>query len=190
MDWGLLIPIVVLVVLIGIVAIYLWATYNSLVTLKGRVDEAWSDITAQVHRRAELVPTVVEAVQRYATHEKVVFESTVRARDETLSAATPAEATVAENHLQQALKSLFAVAEGYPQLHASTGFLQLQSDLVDTEERIQASRRFYNGGVREFNTKLQVFPNSMFARRLGFTRRDFFEVADSAAIAQPPRVQF
>jgi LemA protein len=190
MDWGLLIPIVVLVALIVIFAVYLWATYHSLVTLKTRVDEAWSDITAQVQRRAELVPTIVATVQGYATHEQGVFDTVARARAETLSASTPAEATVAENHLQRALKSVFGVAEAYPQLQASTGFLQLQSELVDTEDRIQASRRFYNGGVREFNTKLQVFPNRMFARRLGFSRRDFFEVADSAAIAQPPRIQF
>jgi LemA protein len=190
MDWGLVIPIVVLVVLIALVAVYLWASYNSLVTLKGRVDEAWTDITEQLHRRAELIPTILDAVTGYATHEKGVVQTVTRAREESLSAATPGEATVAENHVQQALKSVFAVAEAYPQLQASPSFLQLQSELVDTEDRIQASRRFYNGGVREFNTKLQVFPNSMFARRLGFTRREFFEVADSAAIAQPPRIQF
>ncbi|MCU1474380.1 LemA family protein [Amnibacterium sp.] len=190
MDWGLLIPIVLVVVLIVVFAIYLWATYNSLVTLKARVDEAWSDITVQLRRRADLIPNIVDTVKGYATHEKGVFESVTRARAETLSASTPTEATSAENHMQQALKSIFAVAEAYPQLQASTNFLQLQSELVDTEDTIQASRRFYNGGVREFNTKIQVFPNNTFARRLGFTRREFFEVADSAAIAQPPRVQF
>ncbi|HEV7623051.1 MAG TPA: LemA family protein [Amnibacterium sp.] len=190
MDWGLLIPIVVLVVLIVVLAIYLWATYNALVTLKTRVDEAWSDITVQLKRRADLIPTIIDTVKGYAAHEKGVFENLARASAETLSARTPAEATVAENHMQQALKSIFAVAEAYPQLQASTTFLQLQSELVDTEDRIQASRRFHNGGVREFNTRIQVFPDALFARRLGFTRRDFFEVADSAAIAEPPRVQF
>jgi LemA protein len=190
MDWGLLIPIVILAVLIVLFAVYLWATYNSLVALKARVDEAWSDIAAQLRRRADLIPKIIDSVKGYATHEKRVFESITRARAETLSATTPAEATAAENHMQQALKSVFAVAEAYPQLQASTSFLQLQSDLVDTEDKIQASRRFYNGGVREFNTRIQVFPNKLFARRLGFTGREFFEVADSAAIAQPPRVQF
>jgi LemA protein len=190
MDWGLLIPIAILVVLIVIFVIYLWATYNSLVALKVRVDEAWSDITVQLTRRADLIPSIIETVKGYATHEKGVFESVTRARAATLSAASPGEASVAENHMQQALKSIFAVAEAYPQLQASTNFLQLQSELVDTEDKIQASRRFYNGGVREFNTKIQVFPNHMFARRLGFTRQEFFEVADSAAIAQPPRIQF
>ncbi len=190
MDWGLVIPIVVLVVLIAIVAIYLWASYNALVALNGRVDEAWSDITAQQHRRAELLPTILDAVTGYATHERGLVQSVTHAREQTLSATTPGEATVAENHMQQALKSVFAVASAYPRLQASPDFLQLQSELADTEERIQASRRFYNGGVREFNTRLQVFPNSMFARRLGFTPREFFEVADSAAGAPPPRVQF
>ncbi|HET6826595.1 MAG TPA: LemA family protein [Amnibacterium sp.] len=190
MDWGIVIPIVVVVVLIALVAVYLWASYTSLVALKGRVDEAWADIATQLHRRAELVPTILDAVTGYATHEKGVVQSVNRAREETLAAATPGEATVAENHMQQALRSVFTVAEAYPRLQASPSFLQLQSELADTEDRIQASRRFYNGGVREFNTKLEVFPNSMFARRLGFTRREFFEVADSASIAQPPRIQF
>jgi LemA protein len=113
-----------------------------------------------------------------------------KARAETLSASGPAEASVAENHIQSALKSIFAVAEAYPQLQASQNFLRLQSDLVDTEDKIQAARRFYNGGVREFNTKIRVFPNNIFARRLGFTAREFFEVADANAIAEPPRVQF
>ncbi|HEY8588181.1 MAG TPA: LemA family protein, partial [Naasia sp.] len=112
------------------------------------------------------------------------------ARAETLSASTPAEASAAENHMQTALKSIFAVAEAYPQLQASQNFLQLQSELVDTEDKIQASRRFYNGGVRELNTKIKIFPNNLFARSLGFTEREFFEVTEPAAIAEPPRVQF
>jgi LemA protein len=97
---------------------------------------------------------------------------------------------VAEGHMQAALKSIFAVAEAYPQLQASQNFLQLQAELVDTEDKIQAARRFYNGGVRDLNTKIQIFPNNLFAKRLGFTDREFFEVADAAAIAEPPRVQF
>ena len=185
--WIILGIIVLLLVVIGI---YLWATYNSLVTLNVRVDEAWSDITVQLKRRADLIPNLIETVKGYAAHEKGVFESVTKARAETLSAQTPGEASTAENHMQTALKSIFAVAEAYPQLQASQNFLRLQADLVDTEDKIQASRRFYNGGVREFNTKIKVFPNNMFARRLGFTEREFFEVSDSAAIAEPPRVQF
>jgi LemA protein len=186
----LLIVVGVIILIVAIVGIYLWATYNSLVTLKVRVDEAWSDITVQLKRRADLIPNLIEAVKGYAAHEKGVFEAVTKARAETISAQTPAAASEAENHMQTALKSIFAVAEAYPQLQASQNFLQLQGELVDTEDKIQASRRFYNGGVRELNTKVQVFPNTLFVRGLGFTVRDFFEVADSAAIAEPPRVQF
>jgi len=186
----LLIVLGVIVLLVVIVGIYLWSTYNSLVTLNVRVDEAWSDITVQLKRRADLIPNIIEAVKGYATHEKGVFEAVTKARAETLSAQGPADASVAENHMQQALKSVFAVAEAYPQLQASQNFLQLQGELVDTEDKIQAARRFYNGGVRELNTKIKTFPNTLFVRGLGFTEREFFEVADSAAIAEPPRVQF
>ncbi len=188
MEW--LIPVLIVVALVAIIGIYLWATYNSLVTLKVRVDEAWSDITVQLKRRADLIPNLIETVKGYAAHEKAVFENVTKARAETLSAQGPADAAAAENHMQTALKSIFAVAEAYPQLQASQNYLQLQAELVDTEDKIQASRRFYNGGVRELNTKIQVFPNNLIARNLGFTQRDFFEVSDSAAIAEPPRVQF
>jgi LemA protein len=185
-----LIVIGIIVLIALIIGIYLWSTYNGLVRFNVRVDEAWSDITVQLKRRADLIPNLIEAVKGYAAHEKAVFENVTRARAETLSAQGPAEAGVAENHMQTALKSIFAVAEAYPQLQASQNFLQLQSELVDTEDKIQASRRFYNGGVRELNTKIKVFPNTLFVRALGFSERDFFEVADSAAIAEPPRVQF
>ncbi|HEY5224672.1 MAG TPA: LemA family protein [Microbacteriaceae bacterium] len=188
MEW--LIPVIIIVVIVLIIGIYLWATYNSLVTLNVRVDEAWSDITVQLKRRADLIPNLIETVKGYAAHERGVFEDVTKARAETLSAQGPADASVAENHMQSALKSIFAVAEAYPQLQASQNFLQLQAELVDTEDKIQASRRFYNGGVRELNTKIKVFPNNIFAKRLGFSARDFFEVADIAAIAEPPRVQF
>ncbi|TFD82240.1 LemA family protein [Cryobacterium sp. Sr8] len=188
MEW--LIPVLIVVGLVVIVGIYLWVTYNSLVTLKVRVDEAWSDITVQMKRRADLIPNLIETVKGYAAHEKTVFENVTKARAESLSAQGPAELAAAENHMQQALRSIFAVAEAYPQLQASQNYLQLQAELVDTEDKIQASRRFYNGGVRELNTKIKVFPNNLIARNLGFTERDFFEVSDSAAIAEPPRVQF
>ncbi|MFV0435270.1 MAG: LemA family protein [Leucobacter sp.] len=181
------------IIAIGVVVIliaYVWITYNSLVALRMRVDEAWSDITVQLKRRADLIPTLVETVKGYATHERGVFEEVTKARAETISAQGPTEASEAEGHMQAALKSIFAVAEAYPQLQASQNFLQLQSDLVDTENKIQAARRFYNGGVREYNTKIQVFPNTIFARGLGFTERDFFEVENVASISEPPRIQF
>ena len=190
MMWEWLVPVIVIVAILVIAGIYLWATYNALVSLNVRVDEAWSDITVQLKRRADLLPNLIETVKGYAAHEKAVFENVTRARAETISAQSPAEAGVAEGHMQQALKSLFAVAEAYPQLQASQNFLQLQQSIVDTEDKIQASRRFYNGGVRELNTKIKVFPNNLFAKGLGFTEREFFEVADSGAISEPPRVQF
>jgi len=176
--------------LVAIVGIYLWATYNSLVTLNVRVDEAWSDITVQLKRRADLIPNLVDSVKGYATHESKVFENVTKARAASLSAQGPAEAGAAENMMQEALKSIFAVAEAYPQLQASQNFLQLQAELVDTEDKIQASRRFYNGGVREMNTRVLLFPNTLFAKSLGFGERDFFEVEDASAIANAPRVQF
>ncbi len=185
-----LIAVIVVVALIAVLGIYVWATYNSLVTLRVRVDEAWSDITVQLKRRADLIPALVETVKGYAAHEKGVFDSVTQARAETISAQGPAEASVAEGHMQSALKSIFAVAEAYPQLQASQNFLQLQGELVDTENKIQAARRFYNGGVREYNTKIQLFPNSLFAKGMGFTQREFFEVEDVAAISEPPRIQF
>lgn len=187
----LLLPILgVVVVLLVIVGIYLWSTYNSLVTLNVRVDEAWSDITVQLKRRADVLPNLIETVKGYASHEKGVFEAVTKARAETLSVSTPGEAAVAEGHMQAALKSIFAVAEAYPQLHASQNFLQLQGEIVDTEDKIQAARRFYNGGVREFNTKIQVFPNNLFVKKLNFSSREFFDVADAASISEPPRIQF
>ncbi|MEY4040331.1 MAG: hypothetical protein RLZZ52_1199 [Actinomycetota bacterium] len=187
----LLLPLLGIIVVVAvIVGIYLWSTYNALVTLNVRVDEAWSDITVQLKRRADLLPNLIETVKGYAAHEKGVFEAVTKARAETLSAGTPAEAGAAEGHMQSALKSIFAVAEAYPQLHASENFLQLQSELVDTEDKIQAARRFYNGGVREFNTKILTFPNHMWANKLKFGKRDFFDVADAASIAEPPRIQF
>ncbi|MCA0346374.1 MAG: LemA family protein [Actinobacteria bacterium] len=186
---GLVTTLIILGVIV-VLAIYVWITYNSLISLRVRVDEAWSDITVQLKRRADLIPNLVESVKGYAAHEKSVFEAVTQARAETISAQSPAEATLAEGHMQQALKSIFAVAEAYPQLQASQNFLQLQSELVDTENKIQASRRFFNGGVREYNTKLQLFPNNLFARMFGFEARDFFEVDNVAAISEPPRIQF
>ena len=186
---GLVTTLIILGVIV-VLAIYVWITYNSLISLRVRVDEAWSDITVQLKRRADLIPNLVESVKGYAAHEKSVFEAVTQARAETISAQSPAEATLAEGHMQQALKSIFAVAEAYPQLQASQNFLLLQGEIVDTEDKIQASRRFYNGGVRELNTKIKVFPNNLFAKGLGFSEREFFEVADSSAISEPPRVQF
>lgn len=176
--------------IVVVVAIFLWATYNGLVTLKVRVDEAWSDITVQLKRRADLIPNLVNSVKGYAAHESGVFQAVTEARSAIMNAKGVQETAAAENMLEGALKSLFAVAEAYPDLKANQNFLQLQQELVDTEDKIQASRRFYNGGVRDLNTKIQVFPNNVFAGMLGFTKRDFYEVEDQATIEKPVDVQF
>lgn len=169
------------------------AMYNGLIKLKIRVEEAWSDIDVQMKRRLDLIPNLIETVKGYAKHEKGVFEEVTKARTEALNAQGPAETGKAENMLEGALKSIFAVAENYPDLKANENFKELQAELVDTEDKIQASRRFYNGVVRDFNTKRRVFPTNIFASMLGFNEdKEFFEVeeADKEAIKQPVDVKF
>lgn len=185
----------VLLAIVVVIGIALVSIYNGLVKANIRVDEAWSDITVQLKRRADLIPNLVNTVKGYAKHESGVFDAVTKARAATISAADqgPAAAAEAENGFHQALKSLFAVAEAYPDLKASQNFQQLQAELTDTEDKIQASRRFYNAAVRDFNTKRKVFPTNMFAKGLGFTTdKEFFEVSDAeaAAIQQPTDVQF
>ena len=182
--------LLIITVIACVAGLYLWSTYNGLIKLNVRVDEAWSDITVQLKRRADLLPNLIETVKGYAKHEKEVFENVTKARAATTSASGPAEAAAAEGMMQSALKSIFAVAEAYPQLQASANFQELQAELVDTENKIQAARRFYNGGVREFNTMIMVFPNNMWAKQLGFGKREFFEVDNPDAIAEPPKVKF
>jgi len=190
MGTALLVIVIVIIALVVIIGLYLLATYNGLVRSNVRVDEAWSDITVQLRRRADLIPNLIEAVKGYAAHESSVFEKVTEARAASISASTPAQASAAENQIQGALKSLFAVSEAYPQLQANQNFLQLQAELVDTEDKIQASRRFYNGSVRDINTRIKIFPNTLFVRGLGFKERDFFEVDDASSVAEPPKVQF
>jgi LemA protein len=165
-------------------------TYNRLTRLNVQVDGAWSDVTVQLKRRADLLPNLIETVKGYATHESGVFEAVTSARAATINAQGPAEASAAEGQFQGAVKSLFAVAEAYPQLQASANFLDLQSQLVDTEDKIQASRRFYNAGVRDFNTAVRVFPSNLIAKGLKFAPRAFYEVVDASTIQEPPQVKF
>lgn len=189
MEAWLIILIVVGVLLVLVVG-FLIATYNGLVTLRNRVEEAWSDITVQLKRRTDLIPNLVNSVKGYATHEKEVFEKVTEARAAIMDAKGVADTAKAENMLEGALKSLFAVAEAYPDLKANQNFLQLQQELVDTEDKIQASRRFYNGGVRDLNTKIQTFPVNVVASMFGFQAKEFFEVEDRAAVEKPVEVQF
>jgi LemA protein len=168
--------------------IVLATMYNGLVRLNQQAQEAWSDITVQLKRRVDLIPNLVNTVKGYATHEKTVFEEVTKARADVVNAKTVGDTAKAENMFEQTLKSLFAVAEAYPQLRASENFQALQAELTDTEDKIMASRRFYNGVVRDFNTKRKVFPTNIFAGMLGFnTDKEFFELDEAAqAVAEKP----
>ncbi len=179
-----------LILIIIIIAIILWiiAIYNGLIRLKNRVDEAWSDIDVQLKRRYDLIPNLVNTVKGYATHERELFEKVTEARTRAMNAGTAADKAQAENVLSGTLKTLFAVSENYPDLKANQNFLELQRELTDTEDKIQAARRFYNGNVRDFNTKIEVFPNNIFAGILHFTKRDFFEAGEGEK--EPVKVEF
>ncbi len=179
-------------IIIGVLAVivfWLIAVYNGLIRFRNRTDEAWSDIDVQLKRRYDLIPNLVNAVKGYAQHERELFENVTKARTAAMGAQAPGEKAEAENMLSGALKSLFAVAENYPDLKANENFLELQRELSDTENKIQAARRFYNGNVRDFNTKIQVFPNNMIAGFLNFKEYDFFELEEEAA-KEPVKVEF
>lgn len=179
--------------IIVVLAAWLWLTYNGLVKSNIRVDEAWSDITVQLKRRFDLIPNLINTVKGYAKHEKEVFENVTKARSAVLTAADKGDikgTAEADNQFTSALKSLFAVAENYPELKANENFKHLQEELVDTEDKIQASRRFYNGSARDLNTKIMVFPTNLIAGMLGFKKREFFEVEDQASVESAPEVKF
>lgn len=164
--------------IIGFLALVLAGMYNSLVTLKNKVDEAWSDIDTQLKRRYDLIPNIVETVKGYAKHEKSTFEEVTKARNMAMDAKTVPEQQKAENMLSGALKSLFALSENYPELKANQNFLNLQETLKEVEDNIQHSRRFYNATVRDMNTKIEVFPSNIIANMFSFKKRDFFEIED------------
>lgn len=172
----------VIIAVVVIIAIAVISMYNGLIRLKNRVEEAWSDIDVQLKRRYDLIPNLVSTVKGYASHEKETLENVISARNMAMNAeqsGNAKELQQAENQLSGTLKSLFALAENYPDLKANTNFLELQKELSDTENKIQAARRFYNGNVRDFNTKIQVFPNNMIAGMLNFSSKEFFEVENS-----------
>lgn len=180
--WYILIAVVV------VIAFWLIMVFNGLIRLRNRVDEAWSDIEVQLKRRYDLIPNLVNTVKGYAKHEDSVFTKVTEARSNAMQAKGPEEHAKAENMLTDTLKSLFAVAENYPDLKASNNFLHLQKELVDAEDKIQASRRFYNSQVRDFNTKKEVFPTNMVAKTLGFTKYDFFDAPEGTE--KTPEVKF
>ena len=182
----------ILVAIVVVIIVWLVLAYNGLVRTRTQAQEAFSDIDVQLKRRYDLIPNLVTTVQGYAGHEKSVFEDVTKARTAAMAAPAGPNATkaAAENQLSQTLKSLFAVAEAYPDLKANQNFLELQNELTDTEDKIQAARRFYNGMVRDLNTKIQVFPTNMFASSMGFTKMDFFGNDLTDAEKQPVAVKF
>jgi len=179
----------IILIVVAVVILWVIAAFNGLVTLKNRAKEALSDIDVQTKRRYDLIPNLVETVKGYATHEKELFEKVTQARAAAISAQGLSNKAEAENALSGTLKSLFAVAENYPDLKASTNFLSLQNELTDTEDKIQAARRFYNTNVRDLNIKIESFPANLIANSFGFKEMELFQTA-SEAEKQPIAVKF
>ena len=179
----------IILTIVGVIALWLILTYNRFIALRNRVKEAWSDIDVQLKRRYDLIPNVVETVKGYAAHERELFEKVTEARTRAMGAQGLKEKGEAENMLSSTLKSLFAVAENYPDLKASTNFLELQRELTDTEDKIQAARRFYNGNVMSLNTKIESFPANVVANTFKFKQAEFFQLEEAAA-KNPISVKF
>lgn len=179
----------IIIVIVAVIVLWLILTYNGLIRRRYRVREAWSDIEVQLKRRYDLIPNLVESVKGYMTHERTVFEKVTEARAKALGAQTKEEKAGAENALTNTLKTLFAVAENYPELKANANFLDLQRELADTENKIQAARRFYNGNVMDYNTKIAIFPTNLIAGALGFKKEEFFGI-ESEAEKEPVQVKF
>ncbi|MBI2052372.1 MAG: LemA family protein [Candidatus Sungbacteria bacterium] len=180
-------------VLIGAaIVVILWIIYafNRLVTLRARIDEAFSDIEVQLKRRYDLIPNVVETVKGYMGHERSVFENVTAARSAAMGAHDPNEKAVKENALTNTLKTLFAVSENYPELKANANFLDLQRELADTENKIQSARRFYNGNVRDFNINVDSFPSNLIAGIFSFKKREFFDLDDASPAQEPVKISF
>jgi LemA protein len=172
-------PLFIVLGIVALIILFLFTLYNSLVTLRERIEEAWSQIDVQLKRRADLIPNLVETVKGYATHEKTVFAEVTKARSAMMGAKTPAAKGEASDALTGALGKLIAVAENYPQLKASDGFVQLQKELADTEDKVAYSRQYYNSTVMEYNVKIEVFPNNLLAKNLGFSGKEFFGATEA-----------
>lgn len=179
----------IIVIIFAFLVLWIIVSYNSLVKLKNRAKEAWADIEVQLKRRHNLIPNLVETVKGYASHEREVLEKVTEARTRAMGAQTMQEKKEAENFLSQTLKSLFAVVENYPNLKASQNFLELQRELRDTEDKIQAARRFYNANVRDLNIKIESFPTNIIAKLFGFKKMDLFEI-EEAEERRVPKVEF
>lgn len=180
----------ILIAIVAVLVLWVIVTFNHFVSLRNRTNEAWSDIEVQMKRRYDLIPNLVNTVKGYATHESTAFEKVTAARSAAMQAGSVAEHGQAENMLTGALKSLFAIAEAYPDLKANTNFLELQRELSDTENKIQAARRFYNGNVRDLNTGLESFPGNIIGKSFNFSKRDFFDIPDDGVETKPVDVKF
>lgn len=178
-----------LIIVLAVLIAWFAGTYNGFIKLKNRAQEAWSDIDVQLKRRYDMIPNLVETVKGYATHERELFEKVTEARARAMGANTPQEKAQAENVLTSTLKTLFAVSEAYPDLKASQNFLELQRELRDTEDKVQAARRFYNGNVRDLNIKIEVFPANIVAGMFGFKKMELFEIEEPAQ-REVPQVKF
>jgi LemA protein len=175
-----IIVIIILIVLIVVVGLVLVSMYNGLVKQKNRVESAWAQIDVQLKRRYDLIPNLVETVKGYATHERETLEAVIQARNAGVSASSPAQQAEAENQLTGALRSLFALSEGYPDLKANQNFLNLQEELTSSEDRIAYARQYYNDAVNTYNTKIESFPTSAMAKRLNYQQREYFEAEGEA----------
>lgn len=180
--------IIILIILVVVVALWVVAIYNRFIRLRTRSEEAWSDIDVQLKRRYDLIPNLIETVKGYASHESSVFQKVTEARTQAMGAQTVEEHAKSENMLTGALKSLFAVSENYPDLKANENFLELQRELTDTENKIQASRRFYNTNVRDLNIATESFPSNIIANIFKFVKKEFFELDESESAAKDPVV--
>lgn len=176
--------------IIALIVVFLIGIYNSLVKLRQRVKNSWAQVEVQLRRRYDLIPNLVNTVKGYAQHEKETFEKVTEARTKAMSAGTVGEQSQAENMLTGALRSLFAVAEAYPELKANTNFLQLQTELSDTESKIAFSRQFYNDTVQSYNTKIELFPNNLVAGTMGFQHEQYFSLDEDPGAREPVNVQF
>jgi len=178
-------PIIIILIVVGAIALFVVLTYNRLINLRNRVKEAFSDIDVQLKRRYDLIPNLVNTVKGYASHESGVFQKVTEARTRAMGATGVHERAEAENMLTGALKTLFAVSENYPDLKASTNFLELQRELRDTEDKVQAARRFYNNTVMSMNNKVETFPSNFIAQMFSFKKEEFFELEEEAARSVP-----
>jgi LemA protein len=179
-----------ILILIGVVVLWAIYSYNRFITLRNRTEEAWADIEVQLKRRYDLIPNLVSTVKGYATHESSAFEKVTQARAQAMGAKTVGEHARTEGMLGQAITGLFGIAEAYPDLKANTNFLELQRELSDTENKIQAARRFYNTNVRDWNTSVETFPSNVIANGFNFKKKEFFDIPDDGVESKPVEVKF